>query len=300
MYLILGLISGAAFGQFAIRQRKRMKLAFGNREAWRWFNEQFSCFVQVHSRLEAMRDKVFVRPVNPNHWVDYLIFGLGRVCAEDFEQILNLCGNGFGIGALQMLRSMYERQVTAAYLSNHPDEADAFVEYDYIHTRKLVSQFKQVYKNEPEILNGIVSEEEQAEIENNYTKFRPKFQKTKCETCQTTEDMFSWTKLDLPSMALKSEQPALKDMYPYSYFMPLLMGHSTFKSVEARVVFREDGSFSFESEGQQKAIKRALVLGHHLFLHVLDLQNKRFKLGLDKALTKCEKDYLECWNSKDE
>ncbi len=277
-----------------------MMLGFGNREAWRWFNQQFPCFVHVHSRLEAMRDKVFVRLVNPNHWVDYLIFGLGRVCAEDFEQILNLCGNGFGIGALQMLRSMYERQVTAAYLSNHADEADAFVEYDYIHTRKLVSQFKQVYKHEPEILNGIVSEEEQVEIENNYAKFRPKFQKTKCETCQTTEDMFSWTKLDLPSMALKSEQPALKDMYPYSYFMPLLMGHSTFKSVEARVVFREDGSFSFESEGQQKAIKRALVLGHHLFLHVLDLQNKHFNLGLDEPLAECEKDYLECWNSEDD
>jgi hypothetical protein len=199
-----------------------------------------------------------------------------------------------------MLRSMYERQVTAAYLSNHLGEADAFVEYDYIHTRKLVSQFKQVYKDEPDILNGIVSEQDQVEIEDNYTKVKPKFQKAKCEKCKTTEDMFSWSKLDLASMAHKGRQPSLKDLYPYSYFMPLLMGHSTFKSVEARVVFKEDGSFSFESEGQRKAIKRALVLGHHLFLHVLDLQNKHFNLALDEDLNRCERDYLKCWNSKDE
>jgi hypothetical protein len=199
-----------------------------------------------------------------------------------------------------MLRSMYERQVTAAYLSAHMEQTHAFVEYDYIHTRKLVSQFKQVYKDAPDILNGIVSEQDQAEIEDNYEKIRPKFQKTKCRKCKTTEDMFSWNKLDLASMAQEGRQPSLKDLYPYSYFMPLLMGHSTFKSVDARVVFKNDGTYSFESEGQQKAIKRALVLSHHLFLHVLDLQNKHFKLGLDGVLSDCEKDYLKCWDSKED
>ena len=63
----------------------------------------------------------------------------------------------------------------------------------------------------------------------------------------------------------------------------------------ARVVFAEDGSFSFESEGQRKYVKEALIGAHHLLLHVFDLQNKHFELGLDDELAKCEKEHLECW-----
>ncbi len=273
-----------------------MKLTFGNYEAWQWFNEQFPCFVGIHPALQQLRDKIFVGKfaVRP-HPADHIIFGLGRVCVEDFEQILNLCGNGFGIGALQMVRSLYERQITAAFISKYPDEVDAFTDYDTIHTRKLVEQFKTVYKNDPEILNGIVSQEEQARIEDQFKAVKKRFMKTKCEACDTKELMFSWHALDVGAMAGKGQQPALKDFYPYTYFLPLLMSHSTFKSVDARVVFRDDGSWSFESEGQRREIKKALVFAHHLLIHVFDLQNKHFKLGLDEDIARCEKDYLECW-----
>lgn len=109
-----------------------MKLGFGNYRAWKWFNEQFPCFVEKHAALEALRDKIFVGKFQPTHHADYIIFGLGRVCVEDFEQILNLCGNGFGIGAMQMVRGMYERQVTAAFISRYPDEVDKFTAYSVV------------------------------------------------------------------------------------------------------------------------------------------------------------------------
>lgn len=272
-----------------------MKLGFGNRQAWGWFNEQFPCFVEKHATLEALRDKIFVGKFQPTHHADYIIFGLGRVCVEDFEQILNLCGNGFGIGAMQMVRGMYERQVTAAFISQYPDEVDKFTAYDAVHMNKTVNQLKEVYSADPDILNRIVSEEERAKIAENYNAIKDNFMRVKCPECETTEPMFSWHKYDIPTMALKGQQPALKDFMYYQYFRPLLFAHSTFKSVEARVVFRDDGSFSFESDGQRNHIKEALVYGHHLLLHVFDLQNKHFKLGLDKDLEKCEADYLECW-----
>lgn len=274
----------------------RMQLGFANYEDWERFNANFPCFVDKHPVLEALRNKMFVRKINPTHQADYMIYGLGRVCVEDFEQILNLCGNGFGIGAMQLLRSMYERQVTAAFISKYPDEWEAFAMYDAIHTRKLVQQFKKLYEDRPDILNSIVSEEEQAKIEEQYHQVKGRFMKTKCKKCETQELMFSWHKLDIGSMAGSGRQPALKDLFPYCYFLPLLMSHSTFKSVEARVVFKEGGSFSFESDGQRNEVKKALVFGHHLLLHVFDLQNDHFKLGLDEDIKKSEKDYLECWS----
>ncbi len=272
-----------------------MKLGFGNYHAWQWFNEQFPCFVEKHAALEVLRDKIFVGKFQPTHHADYIIFGLGRVCVEDFEQILNLCGNGFGIGAMQIVRGMYERQVTAAFISKYPDEVDRFTAYDAVHMNKTVNQLKEVYAADPEILNRIVSEEERAKIAENYNAIKDNFMRVKCEECETTEPMFSWHKYDIPTMALKGHQPALKDLMYYQYFRPLLFAHSTFKSVEARVVFKDDASFSFESDGQRNYIKEALVYGHHLLLHVFDLQNKHFKLRLDRDLETCESDYLECW-----
>ena len=272
-----------------------MKLAFGNPEGWHWFNEQFPVFVEKIATLQALRDQMFTGKFQPTHHADYIIFGLGRACVEDFEQILNLCGNGFGIGAMQMVRGMYERQVTAAFLSKHPNEVDRFTAYNAVHMNKTVNQLKQVYVNEPDILNRIISEEERAKVADNYNAIKKDFLKIKCEKCGGMEPMFSWHKYDIPTMALKGEQPALKDFMYFQYFRPLLFAHSTFKSVEARVVFKDDGSFSFESEGQRKYIKEALVYGHHLLLHVFDLQNKHFKLGLDQDIENCEKDYLDCW-----
>src|SRR5713226_6102082 len=207
-YLTFGFAFGLLFGRLVRKRRARMRLGFGNYDAWQSFNEQFPCFVRIHPALQELRDKVFVGQFEVRHHADHIIFGLGRVCVEDFEQILNLCGNGFGIGALQMVRSLYERQITAAFISKYPEEVDAFTDYDAIHTRKLVEQFRTVYKNEPAILNSIVSEEDQASIEERYKEVKKRFMKIKCEECQSEELMFSWHRLDVGAMAGKGEQPA--------------------------------------------------------------------------------------------
>src|SRR5713226_2943072 len=174
-YLTFGFAFGLLFGRLVRKRRARMRLGFGNYDAWQSFNEQFPCFVRIHPALQELRDKVFVGQFEVRHHADHIVFGLGRVCVEDFEQILSLCGNGFGIGAMQMLRSMYERQVTAAFISKYPDEVDAFASYDYVHTRKLVEQLKEVYKDEPEILNGIIPEDERDKIEENFQAVKKDF-----------------------------------------------------------------------------------------------------------------------------
>ena len=269
-----------------------MMMGFGNREAWIWFNNKFPAFVKNHHRLEALRDKMFVRQVIPKHPADYIIYGLGRVCIEDFEQALNLCGNGFGIGAMQMLRGMYERQVTAAYLANYGDEVADFVDYHHVQQRRAVNHLKEAYRGAPEILNGLVSEEDRRQIEEAFNALPKKF-KEKCEACRKPA-MMAWTPHSTATLARKGGQD-LEKLYYYQYFRPTEFTHSTFRSVQARVVDKPNGAFGFESEAQQRHIPEALVGIHNLILNVFDLQNRHFQLGLDEDLKQCERDYLECW-----
>ena len=67
---------------------------------------------------------------------DRVVFGLGRVIADDFE-VITLAGNGRGIGALKILRGIYERIVTFVYVAKNPAEARAFAEDDVMKKWKL-------------------------------------------------------------------------------------------------------------------------------------------------------------------
>jgi len=53
-------------------------MEFGNYDCWKWFNDEFSCFVKKQPRLEGLRDKLFVGKFHPKHHADYVIFGLAE------------------------------------------------------------------------------------------------------------------------------------------------------------------------------------------------------------------------------
>lgn len=57
----------------------------------------------------------------------------------DGTSILLLGMNGYGFGAQKILRGMYERAVTAAFLHRHPDQVDAFLDFGHINDWKLLT-----------------------------------------------------------------------------------------------------------------------------------------------------------------
>lgn len=78
------------------------QLGFANYEEWHRFNAMFPTFVQRYQAIEDMRDTVFQRRAVGER-IDRVIFGLGWSCFEDFQEIMLLCGNGYGIGAIKIL-----------------------------------------------------------------------------------------------------------------------------------------------------------------------------------------------------
>src|SRR5437870_9339760 len=129
-------------------------MSFGNVREQEHFGQRFPKFIQYHDALEKTTDKFFERNLGPATKIDRTIFGLGFICAEDFQQAYVLCGNGFGIGALQIVRGMYERHVTAAYLAKYPEEVDSFLAYHHIHRYKDLVHLKNMYSVEK--LNELV------------------------------------------------------------------------------------------------------------------------------------------------
>lgn len=99
-------------------------------------------FFHTFDSLKRALEIAFLRELSSDNAADPVIFNLGRRCMDDFWDITLLCANGRGHGALALLRGMFERAVTAAYIHQHPESADDFVDYHLVQRHKTAAAIK--------------------------------------------------------------------------------------------------------------------------------------------------------------
>jgi hypothetical protein len=250
------------------------KVIFGVPAEWRAFHERHPEWEEVQPRLKKALEHAFIRQVAVDEKGRHVIFALGRLAVEDFAEILLLCGNGYGVGGLKILRGMYERVVTALYLARHPEQVDAFLDYHYIHQRKLLNHATgtgiNLGKHETEI----------AAVEAEYQRVKGRYQ-----------GKGSWTKLDLKTMA---DEVALGHAYGLMHFWPTLMHHTTLAGVNVR--YEQSGAdvLTFLDGPQQDETDQALGSAHALLLILLQQFDDLFKLGLPN-LNELHGDFARCW-----
>jgi len=243
--------------------------------------------------LHATLKKTFIREIALPTDADRAIFFLGRLSAEDFWEIFLLCANGYGIGGLKILRGLYERAVTAAYIAKNPEEAQRFWDYHHVQVGRRFNHAKQVFD-----MTKHFTAEKIEEIKTSYQSAKEKFQETLCEKCKTTRTQFSWSQLDIASMAAKSRGD-LRDLYFPCYFVPTMQSHATVQSLLDRLL-EEDGLVRFDEAAQPDRADEALIGAHKVILLVLDTQNGFFKLGLEDELQGRMADFMEVWSKQRE
>jgi hypothetical protein len=209
---------------------------------------------------------------------DRVVFGLGRIIDDDFGELLVLSGNGYGIGAYKILRGMYERLVTAVFISKNPSEARPFVEDDAIKRWKLWQQAIEVMPD----LKDTTPKEKIEELEAEYKRVNAKRPESICKKCGQPKTQEAWTRVDLASMAKQSDIN-LAALYGACYLTPTFHSHATGFSLSARFRRTEDGATSYQ-EISEKEARQAILLAHNLVLRHLALQNEYFSLGLDKEI----------------
>ncbi|MGB9122955.1 MAG: hypothetical protein WCE73_20235, partial [Candidatus Angelobacter sp.] len=80
------------------------------------FSKRHQLFAERFKNIKTALASAFKRTLESNSPADRVLFGLGRLCVEDFNEILVLSANGYGFGAVKLIRGMFERLVTASYL----------------------------------------------------------------------------------------------------------------------------------------------------------------------------------------
>lgn len=274
---------------------EKTEFTVGKPEDWRDFQMRHPKFVQNLQYLNETMIKVFLREIDSSEFsglADKVVFYLGRLAVEDFNEILLLCGNGYGIGAMKLLRGFYERVVTLMYISKNPGKADDFFDYHKIHQAKLLNHAKAGLS-----LDEInVSEEKISEIQNNYLEVKERFQ-VSCKKCGVTRTMNSWSELDTLSMARKV---GIEKLYLHCFYQPTLQVHTTVASLSSRVKIKDGDALTFKEGPQNSEADISLYCAHNLILRVLIAINDHFKMGLQTELEERFRDFQHIWGVKED
>jgi hypothetical protein len=112
--------------------------------------------------------------------IDKFAYFYGNLVTEDFTEIFLMAANGYGYGATKLLRSMYEHTVTLKYLHKHPDELQAFFDFDRVQQYKLMKPIVDTF-GESALPQEIVADTEQR-----YTEIKERFMVKSCKskTCE--------------------------------------------------------------------------------------------------------------------
>lgn len=266
-------------------------VTFGFQEEWQDFERRNALFLEKFPGLEKTLALAFTRDAQLSEPIDKFVLMFGRVCVEDFFEILLCCGNGNGQAAQKLLRGIYERAVTLRYLREHPEEIEDFLDFYHVSQRKLMIACQNTMGAET------FSAEMASDIEKEYAQVRDKFMVTDCEKCGTKRLNHTWNKLDFVSMANKT---ALGELIVPGYLIPLRQAHATVASMVSRMATGPNESISFRDTAQRKEADQALRVGHNILLDVLRVQDEQFAVpGLKEENEARLQDFVDIWQKPD-
>lgn len=184
----------------------------------------------------------------------------------------------------KILRGLYEKTITADYLSAFPDAAQKFVDYTWVYMKRDLHHAKKEFKGEvldPEFIAHVMQE---------YARVKDQFVNPR-----TGKPRTSWTELSVEAMADKVNNP-LSNWYYTCYFLPSQQIHSTIGAVYSRLKVHEqlDATY-FSTEPQRDEAMRVARDSHLLMLSVLQRQDEHFALEMEDELIERAKDFDPAW-----
>lgn len=226
-------------------------------------------------KLLETANKCFGRDPSPKDHLERICFWLGHTCRQDFLEIVFLAANGYGAGATKILRSLYERAVTIAYLIQNPDKVERFLQFAAIQEKRAMEAA--LGRVAEDVIDAAMTPENTvAQVRKRYEEYKGTFKATACEVCGVKTPP-SWD-LDLVSMVQRVGEPYLS-VFVLAYTNPNFQIHATLASASPH-----------DEDREEKDAKTALLVATELLLAVIRTQNTLFSLGLDADIQVCTND----------
>jgi hypothetical protein len=262
---------------------------YGFPDECRKFDDRHPLWQEIMPNLERALNTAFTRVQVMDGAADKFVYFFGRVCLEDFMEILLVSYHGYGVAASKLVRSMYEHTVTLRYLHEHPAEVETFIDYYLVQNDKLISRLVETFGE------SILSAEVIAEARRKAAEVKQDFMVPICDHPGAKMRLnHTWSKLDFVAMAKKTGN--LGKLIIPGYYMPLRHAHATFAGLTERLEIA-NGQMSLKSDAQPEMADRSLITAHNCILNALEVQKEHFRIeGLEEAIQVCFRDFVRVWS----
>jgi hypothetical protein len=297
-------------------EQQMIPVGIGNGPAQQRFIQRHRNYVMEVPKLVELCNKVFKRSLAPpseserqalfdanlpdddpviRAWedrttADMLIFQFGQMACDDFSAISCLSGNGAGFSAFIILRSMYERLVTAMYIARNLSEARAFADSSPIHKLNYLGRLRELI---PEV-KARYDDSFMDQVRQSAEAARAKRRESICSKCRQPITQEAWTRVSLNVMA-REVHPDLENLYAPIYIEGTYQAHANCMGMERRIEETEKG-YRYKSDSEAEA-EASLVIqfAHRLMLRFIDMQSGHFNLNLQEEIRERFAAYNTIW-----
>lgn len=245
-----------SFEDFAVSMKKQYRLVF-----------------QAGDELPELANQMFRKfRDDKQHKV---LRALSMIVVSDFQALLVLCVNGFGLQAAKIARTMFEASVNIRYLLKFPHEIDNFVDFHQF-SNKLFFDHLVEFAPEQAALLPAADVQETKEI---YERIKSRF----------PDRPPAWTKKSLLTRAKEGGSTVL-----YWMLYPNLSG-MVHGDIRAILTNSNDATMTVDQPPSTKWIEPALAIGHHAVFMALADYNELCGFGYDLQMRAIHTAYDRAW-----
>lgn len=255
-------------------ESSHLQIAFGHPDFWSIafgrYEQQFNAIAELVEIANQMLNAADQKAAEP---VEKVVIELTRATVAGSNDVILLCGNGCGAGAMKIVRGMFESSWTAEYLRRNPSETDDYIDFGAILSWK---RYRWLLKEDPSKAAGIATETIKAK-EGQYDGVKSRFTDSKGRVRN------QWT---LKSIGKIAEAIGRYDEYELPYRIACSMHHNNFEGLSCQL----DSSPPCDAW-----VKQALISAHTQHLRVLYTLNEACELDFSEKLDAAGKHFVKVW-----
>ncbi len=249
------------------------RVTFGFEEFWpvayKEYKQQFDAITDLMALGNEMLQTAEKKVAEP---VEVVVCELTRATIAGAIDVILLCGNGCGPGAMKIVRGMFESRWTAEYLRLNANEIEDYVEFGKILSWR---RYQWLRDNIPDRVKHL-SPEDVKKIEDEYNQVKARFTNSK------GRERFQWSTKSIGKMA---EEIGRRKEYDFPYSIACSIHHANIEGLKA--VSDVPPSIAW--------IKEALVTAHANLWSALSTLNDICNLGFSDKLKTAQESHSQVW-----
>ncbi|HUY13087.1 MAG TPA: DUF5677 domain-containing protein [Terriglobia bacterium] len=249
-------------------------VTFGFEDFWPAAREQYERQFDAIADLMGLGNEMLQAAENKAaERVQKVIYELTRATVAGASDVILLCGNGCGPGAMKIVRGVYESRWMAEYLRRNPKEVEDYINFGPVQRWRTYQWLRdnipdQVKHSSPEAVKN---------IEDEYNEVKAQFTNSK------GRERFLWSTKSIGKMA---EEIGCGKEFRLPYSMACSIHHANAEGLLAAARVTPP---SLEWVGA------ALVTAHTNLWFVLSTLNDSCNLGFSDKLTAAQESHSRVW-----